>query len=314
MTRIPAAVDIGGTKIHIAGALVDLLSDVVELPTPVQDGPDAVVAVIADTLRALDATGPTVVASAGSLDTTVGTVHYAANLPFADYPLARQLSAQTHAPVHLIGDATAATIAEFTAGAGTGHRNGLYITASTGVGMGIVADGQLLRGANGQAGELGHVPVVYGPHALPCGCGQRGCLEVYASGRGLETLAAQRKINTVPMTPPQIVAAARAGHTRAHALLDRALDLLATAVAGAIRLLAPEIVVLGGGLLLAGGLTEPLRKRVGTILAPTMPDICDAMVPAMYGRFSSLHGAAMLARNDPRAITLLGNQLEETQP
>jgi predicted NBD/HSP70 family sugar kinase len=253
-----------------------------------------------------------VIASAGSLDTATGTVHYAANLPFSNYPLARRLSARTQAPVFLIGDATAATVAEFTTGAGAGQRHGLYITVSTGVGMGVVADGRLLRGASGQAGDLGHVPVVSGPQALPCGCGQRGCLEVYASGRGLQTLSAQRETSTKPLTPPQILAAARAGDVHAKALVSHALDLLATAVAGAIRLLAPEVVVLGGGLLLAGGLAGPLRKRAADILTATMPHIRDAMVPAAHGRFSSLYGAAMLARDDPSAVTLLGHRLEGT--
>jgi glucokinase len=329
----PAAVDIGGTKIQIVDARRET-SPVTELATPVRDGPDAIIDCIAGALAGLPGPGPVVVASPGSLDVAGGIVHYAANLPFAGFPLAARLKAATRRPVRLVGDAVAAAVGEFSTGAGAGHRDGIYITVSTGIGMGLVVNGRLVTGVADQAGELGHVPVVTGPAALPCPCGQAGCLEAYASGRALAaraegriapapdaaapapdaTAAAPDAIAPLPLTAREVLNAARRGDPAAGALLDEAVELLATAVATLVRLLAPPVVVLGGGLMLAGGLLGPVRDRVAGILAATVPGIADAMVPARHGRFSGLRGAALIARADPAAIGLLDGRSRRQEP
>jgi len=305
----PAAVDIGGTKIQVVDAGPQT-AQVAELATPVHDGPDAIVDRIAAALTSLPAPGPVVVASAGSLDVARGVVHYAANLPFTEFPLTTRLEAAVRRPVRLIGDAVAAAVGEFTTGAAAGHRDGVYITVSTGIGMGIVIGGRLVTGRADQAGELGHIPVVTGPRVLRCSCGQSGCLEAYASGRALAARAAAAGVLPAgpgrgPLTARDVVARARAGDTTATALLDETLGLLATGVACVVRLLAPPVVVLGGGLLVAGGLLDPLRRRVAAILAATVPDIEGVMLACAHGRFSSVRGAALIARADPTAIALL---------
>jgi predicted NBD/HSP70 family sugar kinase len=328
----PAAVDIGGTKIQVVDARRET-APVTELATPVRDGPDAIIDCIAGALASLPGPGPVVVASPGSLDVAGGIVHYAANLPFAEFPLAARLKAATRRPVRLVGDGVAAAVGEFSTGAGAGHRDGIYITVSTGIGMGLVVNGRLVTGAADQAGELGHVPVVTGPAALPCSCGQTGCLEAYASGRALAARAAGRiaaapdaaaapgttaagpgATAPLPLTAREVLDAARRGDPAAGAPLDEAVELLATAVASLVRLLAPPVVVLGGGLMLAGGLLGPVRDRVAGILAVTVPGIADAMVPARHGRFSGLRGAALIARADPRAIGLLDGRSRRQEP
>ncbi|WP_089155435.1 ROK family protein [Micromonospora sp. NBS 11-29] len=305
MSAPAVAVDIGGTKIQVAGVGAGGLTRVVELPTPVDAGPEAVVAAVVGAAAELRAAGPTVVACPGSLDTAAGIVHHAANLPFAGFPLARRLGEELGGPARLVGDTVAAAVAEFTTGAAAGTSHGLYVTVSTGIGMSIVTHGRLVTGAEGQAGEFGHVPVVHGPRARPCGCGQRGCLEAYASGRALADRAPTRLGGPGPVTAARVVAAARAGDPDARHLVGTAVDLLALTVAGTVRVLAPEAVVLGGGLLLAGELVGPLRERVVELLSRTVPHVGEVLRPARYGRLSGLYGAAMLARGDRAAELLL---------
>lgn len=307
----PVAVDIGGSKIQVVDAGRDS-APVTELATPVGDGPEAIADCVARAVTVLSAPGPIVVASAGSLNVADGVVHYAANLPFAEFPLAARLAASVGAPVQLVGDAVAGAVAEFATGAAAGQQDGVYITVSTGIGIGIVVRGRLLTGRDDQAGELGHIPVVTGPDALPCTCGQVGCLEAYASGRALAVRAGSTGRPPGQRTARDVVALARSGDPATSVLLAEALELLAAAVAGVVRLLAPRAVVLGGGLLLAGGLLSPLRERVARILASTVPGVADTMVPAAHGRFSSLRGAALIARSDPAARALL-HGLEEAE-
>jgi glucokinase len=310
------AVDIGGTKILVAHARRP--EQPLCVATRHDVGPERIVDQIVEAVESLwrpGVRGPLVVASPGDLDTRSGVVRYAANLPFRTFDLAGALSRRLGSPATLIGDATAATVAEFSGGgAGAGCRHGAYVTVSTGVGMGIVVGDRLVAGQGDQAGELGHVPVRL-PDGVPCRCGQRGCLEAYASGRGMADRARDaceqhrggrlERYAPEAITAREVIEAWRAGDGPAGRIVEDAIDLLGRAVAATVRLLAPSVVVLGGGVLLAGGLLDAVRDRAAEVLRPNDAGLRGRLRPARYGELSALVGAAALCRGDAQALTLL---------
>jgi glucokinase len=310
------AVDIGGTKILVASA--ENPARPLRVGTRRDVGPDGIVEQIASAIDELGGPGPAgrvVVACPGDLDTRTGIVRYAANLPFRTFDLAGALSERLGCPVTLMGDATAATVAEFAAGAGAAGSDGVYVTVSTGIGMGLVVGGRLVAGVDDQAGELGHVPV-RPIDGAPCRCGQRGCLEAYASGRGLADRArdacAQGVSSVLTASAPEaitareVIAAWRAGDPLATELVDDAIDLLARALAATVRVLAPSVVVLGGGVLLAGDLLDTVRERSAQLLVPNDAGVRERLRAVAFGELSALTGAAAICRGDARAMLLVG--------
>ena len=295
------AADIGGSKIAVTALSAD--APVVRAVTDSTD-PAAIVAQVVDLVhRAGVVGGGGVVATPGAVDGPRGVVRTASNLPFRDFPLGPRLADALGEPVTIVVDTAAAAIAEFAAGgAAAGRRTGAYVTVSTGIGMAMIVDGRLHAGARFDAGELGHVPVAVGDVALSCPCGQRGCLEAYASGSGLARRAEMHA--AAGHTAADIVRVAGAGTTWAHELLDDALTRLAVVLAGVIRVIDPEALVLGGGLLVHAGLFDPVRERIVELLRATVPDVATIVRPAAFGDLSPLRGAVALARRDPDALRL----------
>jgi glucokinase len=258
-------VDIGGTKLLIGlvrhGVIVQKRSFQVSRFA----GPADMMDVIAATSRQLcDVAGTSVeaavVAVPGRLDRESGTVLQAANLPFADFPLARELSQRLDgAPVRIEHDAACGLIGETAAGAARGLRNVVYLTVSTGISVGILIDGALLDGANGAAGELGHTPVA--SPGIACSCGSSGCLEAYASGRALAELGQQAAVDgTSPVlaavlaaggsiTAKDVLSEARRRDDACAAIVDNAVGLLSRTIQLLLMTLDPELVVLGGGVM-----------------------------------------------------------------
>ncbi|GAA1835888.1 ROK family glucokinase [Agromyces salentinus] len=185
-------IDIGGTK--IAGAVVDEAGAIVRherVPTPAGDAAlleDAVVEMIQTLSEGVDASDVAVgVAAAGFIDAAQSTVYYAPNIDWRNEPFRAKLEARVGGTVVVDNDANAAGWAEFRFGAGRLVSDMVMLTIGTGVGGAIVSGDRLFRGGFGAGAELGHLRVV--PGGLPCGCGQRGCLEMYGSGRALLRLA-----------------------------------------------------------------------------------------------------------------------------
>lgn len=269
-------IDIGGTK--IAGALVDEDGQIVaeaRVPTPVTD-PDAltdsVVAVINE-LRAGHEILGVGVAMAGFIDAAQSSVIYGTNFGWKNYPLKQEIEAKLDIPVIIENDANAAGWAEYRYGAGRGYRHMVMLTLGTGVGGAVIVDGRMLRGGFGVAGELGHLRVV--PNGVACGCGQRGCIESYASGTALVRTARELVASGASSGTRLAELAAAAGELTGEqvyqAILENdpgALGLLAEvgswvgqAIASLSAVLDPEIVVIGGGVSAAGDLLlEPIRK------------------------------------------------------
>ncbi|MBD0292815.1 MAG: ROK family glucokinase [Jiangellaceae bacterium] len=268
-------VDVGGTK--IAGGLVDEAGRIVartRRETPSTD-PAAILADIADVVRELragqevDAVG---VGSAGFVDAARSTVLFAPNVAWRDVPMRDQVAAATGLPVVVENDGNAAAWGEFRFGAAEDVDDMVCVTVGTGIGGGIVLDGILFRGAHGVAAELGHMRVV--PDGHPCGCGNRGCIEQYASGRALEREAralaasgagfATRLVQLAGGNPDAIsgrmvTRAATEGDELSRELLADLGRWLGAALASFAALLDPAVFVIGGGVSEAGDL----------ILAPT---------------------------------------------
>ncbi|MFK4791092.1 ROK family glucokinase [Microbacterium sp. ZW T5_56] len=184
-------IDIGGTK--IAGGVVtedgELLSPR-RTPTPANSAgiEDAVAAMVGD-LRTEHEVGAVGVAAAGFIDRGRAVVTYAANLAWRNEPLKERLERRLDLPVVVENDANAAGWAEYRFGAGRGIKDLMMLTIGTGIGGAVIVNGELFRGGFGAAAELGHMR--FQRDGLMCGCGQRGCVEQYASGRALQRVAGE---------------------------------------------------------------------------------------------------------------------------
>jgi glucokinase len=240
-----------------------------------------------------------------------GVLRVAPNLPFVDrLPLRASLASRLHVPVRADNDATCAAWGERELGAARGTDHVVLITLGTGIGGGIIAGGRLYRGANGFAGEVGHMVVE--PHGPPCPCGQRGCWERYASGSGLGRLAREAAhagqapaVLALAGGDPEgvrgehVTRAAIEGDPGACAVFVRFAWWLALGLANLANVFDPELFVIGGGLVEAGDgdvLFEPARKAFAGLVeaAARRPDI--AIVPAALGERAGALGAAALAR------------------
>lgn len=238
----------------------------------------------------------------GSFDKKTCTLRFSTNLGLNNVSFADAFLPEFGCPVHLDNDANCAALGEATAGAAKGTRNMLMVTLGTGVGGGIIINGQLYTGCNGIAGEIGHM--VIRKDGEPCNCGRRGCLEAYCSAASLVRFAERaledgRKsvlaVHKGQLNAKQICDAVDAGDALAQELFDEYCGNLANGLASFVNLFQPESIVLGGGLAGYGEkLLEPLRML-------TFPqtfrdeDRNTEIVCASLGNNAGLVGAAMLA-------------------
>jgi glucokinase len=268
-------IDIGGTK--IAGALVSEDGSIIaedRQPTPAGDPvaiTDLVVAMIErlSTGHEVSAAG---VAAAGFIDAAQSTVYYAPNINWRNEPFQANLRARLDLDITIDNDANAAGWAEFRFGAGRHVSDMTMLTIGTGVGGAIVTENRLFRGGFGAGAEIGHLRVV--PDGLPCGCGSKGCIEQYGSGRALLRfaneiadvggiglpLANARKENgeLTGTIVGEFIAAGDAGAV--HALQDLG-RWIGQACASLGAVLDPQLFVIGGGVAVAGDLLlDPIRE------------------------------------------------------
>lgn len=272
---LTCGIDIGGTK--IAGAIVDAEGTIVRQARVVSPASDpsameqSVAALVAELAagQTIEAVG---VGAAGYVASDRSTVLFAPNIAWRHETLGADLERLTGLRVVVENDANAAAWGEFRFGGGRGHDDQLMVTVGTGVGGGVITDGRLLRGAHGVAAEIGHLRLV--PEGLPCGCGNRGCLEQYGSGTALVRSArAQAEGNLLArdlldraggdvhaIDGPLITTAAQEGDRFAIELLAALGDSLGQGVASLCAVLDPGVIVVGGGVSEAGALLiDPLR-------------------------------------------------------
>jgi glucokinase len=280
-----AGIDIGGTK--CLGVVIDDAGTVVrQLKVRTPQEPAALLETIAGVAGQLGDYASLGVGLPG-LVTTAGVVRSSPNLPAVKELDARAgLEAALGHPVVVGNDATCAALAEWRLGAGRGVDDLVLVTLGTGIGGGMVQGGRLLVGANGFAGEIGHMTVQR--HGIPCPCGRRGCWERYASGSGLTALSGGR-------TGEELVSAAVMGDVDALAVLDEFADWVAIGLVNLTNLLDPARFVLGGGLAEAAAvIAEPIERRfVARLYAPEHRPH-PGLVFASLGEEAGAIGAALL--------------------
>jgi glucokinase len=266
------AVDIGGTKIMTALVSGDgkmLAKDV--RPTLGQQGVDAVVARIVAAIKEIvvknkvslaEASGIGV-ACAGGVNTEKGVVVTPSpHLPgWKDIPLAQIIKKKMGVMPYVVNDASAAALGEQRYGVGKGVKNLVLLTLGTGIGGGIIIEGKLYLGKEGGAAEMGHMTVE--AEGLKCGCGNTGCLEMYASGTAIENDYNRRAKNSRTLTTEQIGDAAKKGDKLAKDAITRAAFYLGVGMVNITNIFNPEMIVLGGGMAALGEMIiAPARKMV----------------------------------------------------
>ena len=286
MSHLFIAVDIGGTQIRAAlcdseGTIHQRAADL----TASHEGPDAVMGRIEGAIRQVwPADGQVAVigvVAPGPLDPWSGVVFDAPNIPcWNNYPLRDIIQERFGLPILVGNDCNAAALAEHQFGVGQGKSNLIYITVSTGVGGGIIINGELLLGTHGLAGEIGHIKVR--PDGPLCGCGSPGCLEAQASGPSIAREARQRLCAGEPsrilelahgdldaISARLVNEAAQQGDPLAVDVFRQAGTYLGLGLVTLLHLFDPDIVIIGGGVSKAGDLLfgparEVVRQRCMT--------------------------------------------------
>jgi glucokinase len=305
-------VDIGGSK--VAAGVVDDDGRVIDFERRETPGDDVeqtesviveVVNVLA-TRHAVDAVG---VGAAGWIAADHATVLYAPHLAWRNEPLRAALADRIPLPLVIENDANAAAWAEYRFGAAQGHKVVVCITLGTGIGGGLIIDGSVYRGAFGVAGEYGHMTLV--PDGRRCACGNRGCWEMYASGRALardaKELAADSPVAAAGMialagsvealSGPVVTAAAQAGDAAALSICTTMGRWLGRGLASLAAALDPSVFVIGGGVSAAGEiLLRPAREEFEHTLTGRGFRPAAAVTLASLGPEAGLVGAADLAR------------------
>ena len=261
------AMDMGGTNLR--AALVDRdgrISRRRSVPTRGHLGRDAVLERLLSELE--DVAGPVDrtsliglgVSVAGSVDSVSGVLHGPPNLPGWDgYSIGPVLEERLSLTATVVNDANAAALAEHRYGAGRGYENMVYMTVSTGIGGGIIVDGELYGGARGFAGEIGHMTI--DRNGPTCNCGNVGCLEVLASGTAAARMTRERLASDEQSTllelaggdPAKVDArtvaeAAAAGDAVALAVMDEVSTNLGVGIVSLVHMLDPDVIVIGGGM------------------------------------------------------------------
>lgn len=317
--RSIGAVDLGGTRVRTA--VVDpagRLAGKRDEFTRHMGGPATVIEQIARMMRqstedcgmSLAQLSHVTVGSPGPLNTDIGVVYDAPNLPgWVNVQLRDELEVALGVPVHIVNDANAAALGEYLYGTGRGHRSFVYITVSTGIGGGVVINGRLLEGSAGTAGEIGHMTIDRdGP---PCKCGSIGCLETLASGtaiarRFVEALDAGGTSSVTGWVErdrigaEHIVKAAYEGDRLAYEVFTDSATALGFGVVNCVNLFNPDVVAIGGGVSQAGPLLFDTVERVVRKYALGVPLEAVRVVATQLGEDVGLLGAAAVPVSVPR--------------
>lgn len=313
--RWAVGIDIGGTNVAIGCVAEDgsALHGLRSEPTVSEAGADDVIARILASARAsiaeLEAAVPGAevvgvgVGAPGPLDTRRGIVLLTPNLGWKDMPLRDRMSRGLGLPAALDNDANCAVLGEAWRGAARGARHALGVTIGTGIGGGLVVNGELFHGASDSAGEIGHMTI--DTEGRRCKCGNYGCLEAYASGPAIalravedvEAGAASRLAEFVGgdlsrVTAQTVYEAAQHGDALALEVVSDTAKFLGAGIANLVNVFNPEVVVICGGVTMAGdGLFVPLRREVARRAFRPAVEAC-RIVPGELLGTAGVYGAA----------------------
>jgi glucokinase len=307
-------VDIGGTK--VLGGVVDPDGTVLaqaRRETPAEDvaGTLSRIIEVIEELSAKYEVEAIGIGAAGWIDAKRSTVLFAPNLAWRNEPLRDEVARFVQVPVVVENDANVAAWAEFQFGAAADATESMVMfTVGTGIGGALVLGGELLRGAHGIAGELGHVTLV--PDGHPCGCGKRGCIEQYASGSALVRFARAIALEAPERAPlllelaggspdgitgPLVTRAARTGDPASLDAFGQVGSWLGVGLADLVQIVDPQVLVIGGGVIDAGDLLlKPARAAYGDALAQRGRLPVGEVRGALLGNSAGVVGAADLAR------------------
>lgn len=310
-------IDLGGTNIK-AGVVDDAFRIIgrakakTGIPRPAEEVMDAMAecakAAAADAGVPWEQIRQVGIGVPGTANEETGVVEYANNLLFENVPMREYLQKRLHKEIDITNDANAAALGEVLAGAARGASNAVAVTLGTGVGGGIIIDGRLFTGFHYGGAELGHMGIVLG--GRKCTCGRRGCLEAYASATGLirstkEAMEAfpdslmweLARENGGNVSGQTAFLAAGRGDAAAQAVVNDYIQHLGYGLASIINILAPEILVIGGGVSNEGeNLLRPLVECVRPQLYIRTPEKQTRIVLATLGNDAGLIGAAFLSR------------------
>jgi len=310
------AIDLGGTK--IIAAIVSSQGQVMAreyYPTLAGEGPQSVIDRILFaidhllSLRNIDLSqlDSISIAAAGAIDLDKGVITISPNLPgWHDIPLRDIVNRKYKVNTLLINDASAAALGEYHFGAGKGVNNLIYLTVSTGIGGGIIINGELYLGPSGSAGEIGHMTIdINGPRGS---CGNIGCLETLASGTAVAREAIRRigqgeessltdmvegKIENI--TAEKVSMAAQGGDSLASDVISEAATYLGVGMVNLVNIFNPEMIIVGGGVAQIGDLLlDPVRQVVKE-RAFQLSAQAVRIVPAQLGDNAGVLGAAVFA-------------------
>lgn len=308
-------IDVGGTNVKIA--LVDGEGKIIysnSVPTYAQMGYEYTVNNIKQAIRDLMKETNTDAKEIegigfdfpGQVDYKTGVVKLAPNIPgWINVPIAQMIEEEFNIPTRIDNDVRCAALGELKFGAGKGCENFICITVGTGIGSGLVINGQLVRGAANAAGEIGHIKLQMNGGPI-CGCGDTGCLEAFASGPSIVAMAQEylkggksTKFREMAgadgeITPYIVAKAAKAGDPVAKRIFEIVGTYIGMGLVSVINLLNPEKVIIGGGVAAAGDLLlDPIRKTIkerAMVVAGNSVEI----VPAELGNSAGVIGASML--------------------
>ena len=308
MIRI--GIDLGGTNIAV-GAVNERHEIIARcsVPTGAERPAQAVIAdMCAAVEEALRRAGLTAadcasigIGSPGTCDPETGVVARAYNLGWKDVPVCRMLTEHFGLPAHLGNDANCAALAEVVAGAAAGRRDVVLITLGTGVGGGIIIGGKIYAGMRGAGAELGHTVLVL--DGEPCTCGRRGCWEAYSSATALIRQACQAAARhpdsllarLADVNGKTVFDAADRGDETARAVVDRYCDYLGAGLVNIVNALAPEVILIGGGISRQGErLLAPVRRYVERNCFGGKDGAVPVIAPAKLGNEAGIIGAAAL--------------------
>lgn len=318
MSTNVVGVDMGGTK--ILSAVIDAEGNILstaKIPTKADKGPSIVIDRIAESIqRAVDKSGVVAasiqavgIGAPGPLDPATGVVIFAPNLRWKDVRLKEELEARVNIPTFVDNDVNVGTLGEHVFGAGKGFQNVVGIFVGTGIGGGIILQGELFHGASKTAGEIGHIIVKAG--GPRCGCGTRGCLEALASRtamakqfqkailkKGQKSVISELTDGDLKTVRSGVLAKAiRLNDKLTLKVIKKATKYLGIGIGSIVNFLNPEMIILGGGVVeaLDDTFLNDIRAAAEKYALPnTLNGV--QIVPAKLGDNSGILGAAALAR------------------
>ena len=309
MAKLLVGIDLGGTNAQGAVARGGEVLQRGKIPTRAAQGADSVLEDLAGLAREL-AQGQRIAGLGlgvpGLLDLEKGICIASGNLRWENVPVVEILTKKLDTPVFLDNDVRVAALGELALGKAKGCKDFIYLTVGTGIGSGIFIDGRLLRGPRWSAGEVGHM--VLDPQGPNCACGSRGCLEALASataiareGRAAAKANPESLLNTLAASPEDINAAlvfkaAARRDKAASQVVDTAMAWLGLGVANLVNIFNPELVVIGGGVSLAGEqLLAPVQAQVDRYCMKVQKETVTVATSAL-GDSAGVDGALELAR------------------